>query len=196
MRRLPRLTQPVRYTGLYVFDFGDSVAVGYTADEIAVLLESGRYPDGKAYKIHRAYPDGRLEMKGVSNTRFRGEDGFFFYRRERSTAKEDFDELSRLADAAPPPCRCKLQLACVSGAAYQNVVAMIYPAEYGDEMSAWLSAIGYAGGDLVEAGVDQVTGYYGSTVTRLDQRQLCGTPDRTSRSAEEVLATTHLALQR
>jgi hypothetical protein len=196
MQRLPRLTEPVRYTGLYVFDFGDSVSVGYTADEIAVLLESGRYPTGRAYKIHRAYADGRLEMKGVSLTRLRGEDGLFFYRREPAAARGDYDELSRLADAAPPPCRCELQLARVSGAEYPNVVAIIYPAEHSDDISAWLTRIGYAGGDTVEAGISQLTCYYGLVVTRLDERQLRDTPDRISRSAEEVLATTHLAVQR
>ena len=193
---MPRLDDPVRYAGLYVFDFGDSVAVGYTAAEIAVLLESETYADGKAYKIHRAYPDGRLELKGVPAPRFRMEDGFFFYRSTPSAARGDFDELKRLADATPPPCRCKLHLATMPGATAPNVVALIYPAEYADEMSAWLERIGYAGGDLVEGGISQVTGYYESRATRLDQHQMWGTLDGTSRPADEVLATTHVAVQR
>jgi len=196
MHRLPKLPEPVRYTGLYVFDFGDSVAVGYTADEIAVLLESQKYADGKVYKIHRAYPDGRLELRGVSPLRFHMEDGFFFYRRDPAAARRDFEELKRLAQTTPPPCRCKLHLARMAGATIPDVVALIYPAEYGDEMSTWLKAIDYGGGDFVEGGISQVTGYYGSVVTRLDQHQLWGTLDRTSRSAQEVLATTHLAVQR
>jgi len=60
--RLPELESPEKYGGLYVFDFGEQVAVGYTADEIAVLLESQRYADGKAYRIHRAMPDGTIAV--------------------------------------------------------------------------------------------------------------------------------------
>ncbi len=196
MQPLPRLDDPVRYTGLYVFDFGDSVAVGYTATEIAVLLESERHAEGKAYKIHRAYPDGRLELKGVSPARFRVEDGFFFYRKDADVARQDFDELKRLADATPPPCRCRLHLASISGASHPNVVALIYPAEFSDEMSAWLKAIDYAGGDFVEGGPSQVAGYQEARATRLAEHQLWGTLDETSRSSEEVLATTHRAVQR
>ncbi len=196
MRGLPKLDEPVRYAGLYVFDFGDSVAVGYTAHEIGVLLESEKYADGKAYKIHRAYPDGRLELKGVSSVRFRAEDGFFFYRREASEARRDFDELKRLAETTQPPCRCKLHLAKIAGATTPDVVALIYPAEYGDEMSAWLEQVGYDGGDIVEGGPSQVTDYYQARTTRLDAHQMWGTLDETSRPAEEVLASTHLVVQR
>ena len=48
---LPKLVSPESYAGLYVFDFDGQVAVGYTADEIAVLLESERHADGKAYRL-------------------------------------------------------------------------------------------------------------------------------------------------
>lgn len=196
MRPLPRLTEPVRYAGLYVFDFGESVAVGYTADEIAVLLESEKYADGKVYKIQRAYPDGGLELRGIPTTRFRAEDGFFFYRRDPAAARHDFNDLKRRAGATLPPCRCKLHLARIRGASIPDVVALIYPAEYADEMSAWLGVIGYEGGDFVEGGISQVTDYYSSSVSRLDEHQMWGTLDRTSRSREEILATTHVAVQR
>ena len=38
--KLPELSSPARYQGLYVFDFGEWTAVGYTAEEIAALLET------------------------------------------------------------------------------------------------------------------------------------------------------------
>jgi hypothetical protein len=196
MQAMPTLTDPVRYTGLYVFDFGDSVAVGYTADEIVVLLESERYADGKVYRIEHAGPDGRLELKGVSPARFRTEDGFFFYRRDPAAARDDFEALKRLAEQTLPPCRCKAHLSRIEGAQMPDVVALIYPAEYCDEMSRWLKTIGYEGGDLVEGGPSQVSGYYASSVRRFDQVQLWGALDRTSRSADEVLATTHKVVQR
>ena len=40
---IPSLEQPERYSGLYVFDFGQWTAVGYTADEVERLLESEAY---------------------------------------------------------------------------------------------------------------------------------------------------------
>ena len=59
---LPKLQKPDKYIGLYIFDFGDHCAVGFTAPEIAELLESETYRHGKVYKIHRAYPNGTLEL--------------------------------------------------------------------------------------------------------------------------------------
>jgi len=196
MQGLPKLDNPVRYTGLYVVDFGESVAVGYTAAEVSVLMESGRYAEAKVYRIHRAYPDGRLELKGIPGSRFQAEDGFFFYRKDPAQARRDYDDLKRLAESIPPPCRAKLHLATLQGAVVPDVVVLIYPAEYCDEMSAWLTAIGYQGGDYVEGGISQVSSYYATGATRLDQHQLWGTLDETSRPAEEVLGATHVAVQR
>ena len=80
-----------KYVGLYVFDFGDQVAVGYTADEIAVLLESEKYADGKVYRIHRALPDGTMELQGVPREKFHCEDGLFFYRADDGQARQDLE---------------------------------------------------------------------------------------------------------
>ena len=38
--KLPKLERPDRYQGLYVFDFGDHAGVGFTAEEVAELLDS------------------------------------------------------------------------------------------------------------------------------------------------------------
>ena len=77
--KLPKLQKPDSYVGLYVVDFGDNTGVGFTAQEVAELFESERYKDCKAYKIHRAYPDGRLELKGVRRDIFQLEAGMFFF---------------------------------------------------------------------------------------------------------------------
>jgi len=194
--KLPQLTDPDRYAGLYVFDFGQQCAVGYTAAEIAVLLENERHRGGKVYKIHRAYPDGRLELAGVPTSRFLTEDGFFFYRRDPHQARDDYNRLLVLAEDRQPPCRAKLQLARLRGADIEHVVALIYPAEYNDQMSRWLLDGQYRGGDLVEGGVSQVTSYYQGEAELIERAQLWGVADGTSRPAAEVLATTHLAVQR
>lgn len=193
--RLPELKSPEKYGGLYVFDFGEQVAVGYTADEIAVLLESEKYAEGKVYRIHRALPDGTMELQGVSRERFQMEDGLLFHRGGEAEARADFDELLRLAADQRPPCRMKVHLARIGGAAAAASTVIIFPAEFTHSVSDWLTQIGYEGGDTVEGGPSQVTGYYASRVAVLDQRQLWPAASM-SRPAEEVLATTHLAVQR
>jgi len=91
--KLPELEKPEKYVGLYIFDFGDRAGVGFTAEEVAELLESEKYKDGKVYKIYKAYPDGRLEIKGVPSETFQLEAGMFFYSSELKTARRDFKEL-------------------------------------------------------------------------------------------------------
>ncbi|HQE30014.1 MAG TPA: hypothetical protein PL151_19870 [Phycisphaerae bacterium] len=204
--KLPELESPERYAGLYVFDFGDQTAVGYTAEEIAVLLESERYKDGKVYRIHRALPDGTMELQGVPRERFLSEEGMFFYRRDLDSARNDFAELDDLARRVAPPCRMKLQLARLAppgsdvagqsqatGETYMTV--LIYPAEYTHDVSKWLSDADFRGGDYVEGGISLVTNYYEMRATVLERRQLWPATGM-SRPAEEVLATTHLAIQR
>ncbi len=193
--KLPKVEAPERYTGLYVFDFGDQAAVGYTADEIAVLLESGRHRDGKVYRIHRALPDGTMELEGVPRARFEAEDGVFFYRADAAKARQDFQELSRLAEASSPPCRMKTHLARLEGEPVVHVTAMMFPAEYTHDVSAWLKEIGYRGGDYCEGGISQVTAYQACSATILERGQLHATGAQ-SRPAEEVLASTHLPVQR
>ncbi len=198
--KLPELEQPQNYAGLYVFDFGDQTAVGYTADEICVLLESEKYKDGKVYRIHRALPDGTMELQGMSRERFLAEEGMFFYQRDAEAAQEDFAELDRLAQQTPPPCRMKLNLARLErgpdgGKQELYATAIIYPAEHTHEVSKWLSDAEYHGGEHVEGGISMVTDYYAAPTTLLDKRQLWPASSK-SRPAEEVLATTHLQIQR
>ncbi len=193
--KLPALSSPEWYSGLYVFDFGHQVAVGYTADEIAVLLESERFADGKVYRIHRALPDGTLELKGVAPATFQREDGFLFYRADSAAAAADFRTLAERADGTPPPCRAKVHLARIAGASYPELTALIFPAEYAHDMAGWLDRIGFDGGDFVEGGPSQVTGYAESGATVLERAQLWPTGNMT-RSAEEVLASVDQAVQR
>ena len=76
------------------------------------------------------------------------------------------------------------------------VTALIYPAEYEDEIAAWLNATGYAGGDLAEGGSSHVTDYYAADKAILDRQQLWNQPAIPSRSADEVLRTVRQAVQR
>lgn len=194
---LPKFDQPDRYAGLYIFDFGDWTAAGYTAEEIAVLLESEQYSDGQVYKIHRVSPDGSMELRGISRNRFRMESGIFFYRNELNLAHNDYAALQRSAEKTPPPARTLLQLADRGGDANPRfVTALIYPAEYEDEISRWLIDLDFEGGDFVEGGISCVTNYHQEDKTILERTQLWSRRTLNSRSADEIFATVRRAVQR
>ena len=195
---LPRVEDPRRLQGLYVYDFGEWTAVGYTADEIAFLLEDKNHGGGKVYKIHRAWPDGRMELRGVSPKRFGLESGMFFYRGELEAAREDFETLRAAARETPPPCRAVLHVTerATEAGRHRFVTGLIFPAEYEDEIGGWLTAIGFYGGDLVEGGVSHVANHYEEQTEILDRQQLWSRSAIPSRSPEQVLASVRQAVQR
>jgi hypothetical protein len=193
--RLPPLRDPPQYAGLYVFDFGDHVSVGYTADEIRILLDSGRFRAGQAYRVHRAMPDGTIELLQVEHEALTREDGLLFYRHLVRDARRDFDQLVGLADNDPPPCRALAQLAKIHSAGPGYLTALIFPAESAGRISAWLEGIKFEGGDFVRGGPAEMSCYYGADPVVIDQREWAEAR-AASRSAQEVLATTDLAVQR
>ena len=192
--KLPKLENSDKYVGLYIFDFGDHVGVGFTAEEVAELLESERYKNGKVYKIHRAYPDGKLELKGVPAEKFQLEAGMFFYSDNLKTAESDFKRLVNLAIKTSPPCRAKVHLAKYNDAKF--VVVLIYPAEYDDEVGLWLLNGEYKTAGAAEGGVGVVQRYYDKRAEILDRHQLFGKSELISRTGGELLASLKLAVQR
>ena len=192
--QLPKLHQPNRYIGLYVVDFGEHTGVGFTAEEVAELFESQKYKNCKAYKIHKAYPDGRLELKGVRAEIFHLEAGMFFYCRDIETAKKAFKGLVGLAVKSSPPCRAKVHLAKYDDNKY--AVALIYPAEYDGEVSLWLSDGEYKTSGAAEGGIGAVQQYYDAKPQIIDRHQLFGKTEFEGRTGEELLAGIKLAVQR
>ena len=192
--KLPKLQKPERYVGLYIFDFGDHAGVGFTAQEVAELFESEKYKNGKVYKIHKAYPDGKLELKGIRAEVFQLEAGMFFYSSAPETARQDFKGLVNLAVKTAPPCRAKVHLAKYSNDKF--VAALIYPAEYDDEMSSWLLDGRYKTTGAAEGGVETVQRYYDVKPQILDRHQLFGKSELESRTGEKLLAGITLAIQR
>jgi len=192
--KLPKLQEPQKYIGLYIFDFGDHVGVGFTAEEIAELLESEKYRDGKVYRIHRAYPNGQLEIKGVPAQTFELEAGMFFFSGGLETAQRDFKALVSLAVRITPPCRAKVHLGKYDDEKY--VVALIYPAEYNDSVSSWLLDGEYKTSGAAEGGIEAVQRYYDQNVEILDRHQLFGTSEWISRTGEELLVSLKRAVQR
>jgi hypothetical protein len=192
--KLPKLEKPERYQGLYVFDFGDQAGVGFTAEEVSELLDSERHKHGKVYKIHRAYPDGRLELKGVPAERFQLEAGMFFYSADSATAQDDFKRLTDLAVRSAPPCRAKVHLVQYEDGRF--AVAAIYPAECDDEISRWLTLGEYRTAGEVEGGLGAVERYYQERPNVLDKHQLFGAGEIVSRTGEELMACVKQAVQR
>ena len=192
--KLPELKNSEKYVGLYVFDFGEQCGVGFTAEEVAELFESEKYKNCKAYKIHRAYPDGRLELKGVRPEIFQLEAGMFFYSNGLEIAKVNFKGLVNLAVKSAPPCRAKLHLARYTNEKF--VTAIVYPAEYDDQISAWLSDGDYKTTGAAEGGIEAVQRYYDYKPQILDRHQLFGKSENQSRSGAELLANLKLAIQR
>lgn len=192
--KLPKLQNTEKYIGLYIFDFGGHVGVGFTAEEVAELLESEKYKDGKVYKIHRAYPDGRLELKGVLAETFQLEAGMFFYSSDLDAARRDFKALVNLGVRMAPPCRAKVHLAKYGDGGF--VVALVYPAEYDAEVSSWLLDGQYKTSGVAEGGIGAVQRYYDRQAEILDRHQLFGKSELTSRTGVELLACVKLAVQR
>ncbi|MCA9242920.1 MAG: hypothetical protein KDA32_03105 [Phycisphaerales bacterium] len=195
--KLPAVDEPGRYQGLYLFDFGEWTSLGYTADEIAVLLEDPEYADGRVYKVHNATPDGRFELRGVSRERFNVESGMLFFRAERAAAEADYEALEALAAESGPPARAFVHLADRGEAAGPSryAVALVYPAELDDEFGRWLLDADYGGGDFVEGGPSVVANYYAERPTVMRRAQLWsrfGEP----RSADEIRETVRRAAQR
>jgi hypothetical protein len=191
---LQKLKNPQKYIGLYVFDFGDHTGVGFTAQEVAELFESQKYKNCKAYKIHKAYPDGKLELKGIRAEVFQLEAGMFFYSSNLKTARRDFKGLVNLAVKTAPHCRAKVHLA-----KYRNdkfAVALIYPAEYDDEISSWLLHGEYKTTGAAEAGIEAVQRYYDDKPSILNKHQLFAKSELISRTGEKLLVSVKLAFQR
>ncbi len=192
--KIAKLENAGRYVGLYVFDFGDYVSVGFTAQEVAELFESEHYKDGKAYKIYKAYPDGKVELKGIRAETFGLESGMFFYSSNIENSRKDFKGLVDLAVKAASPCRCKVHLAKYGEDKF--VVGIIYPAEYEEEISSWLLDGEYETSGAAEGGVGAVQRYYDDGPEILERSQLFCKSEFSSRSGEELLAGLKLAVQR
>lgn len=167
--KLPEIQEANKYVGLYVVDFGDHSGVGFTAVEVTELLDSERFADVHVYKIHRAYPDGKMELKGVLRETFSLETGMFFYADDEETARDDFARLVAWSQEQLPPSRCKVHLVQMDRA---YLAALIYPAEFDDEFSRWLLDGQYRTAGTAEGGINVVQGYYKKCPKILEQKQL------------------------
>lgn len=191
--KLPRIDKPQQYSGLYIVDFQDHCAVGLLAEEVAELLESEKYSHITIYKIHNAYPDGTLEIRGVRKEIFHLESGMFFYADSETAARQDYRRLTECPRQCEPPSRAKVHLAqFVSG---QYVTALIYPAEYEDEFSRWLLDCEYRTAGAAAGGIGSVEQYYRQNPRVLERTQFFNSKSVAFRG-EELLEAVRKAVVR
>ncbi len=190
--KLEKLENPQKYAGLYVVDFGDYTSVGFTAQEVQMLLESEKYSSIKVYKIHNAYPDGTLELRGVPNEIFNLESGMFFYSTNEFTARGDYKRLLNLTVTNELPANAKLHLTRLKEELY--VVALIYPAEADDDFAHLLLDKDYQTQGQIAGGISQVSGYYEAGGEVMERHQLLSSPQ--SKDLDALYASLKYAVQR
>ena len=201
---IPRLKHPERYKGLYVIEFTDkglvhgenTCCVGYTAEEVAMLMESETYRNSmKVYRIYNAYPDGRMELQAVPPEKFQLETGMFFYNRDLESARRDYEEIKDIADEQLP-CRARLFLGILpNDSRLRYVVGLTYPAEYDADISQWLLEHNLEPGEYADGGVSKLEAI-NRDARVIQSDQLRAVPSRRARSFEQIIATIGQAIQR
>ncbi len=193
---IPRLSHPQCYQGLYLFDFGDHVSVGYTAEEIEILLSHPEHCNGRAYRIHQASAAGELALRGLSGMDTQAREALLFFRSTPQAARRDFETLKQAALSSAPPTVLRWHLARDPALPLPEFTALIYAAVCSERVGRWLQNICFEGGDQVEGGARLAGDFEQSDCTRLEEVAIA--PDRRfhSRPAEVLLRDIHLPVQR
>jgi hypothetical protein len=194
--KLPPLKDPQRYVGLFVFDFGEWASVGYTAEEVGILLASPEHAAGAAFRIYRADESGHLELTGIKPDELQAEEIIIFARSSADRAGDDFNDLRKLAQTTPPPCNIRLELVDVPETDPSHIVGLLFPRHANPQVAQWLSDAGFAGGDVVMAGEHVRRLYHQSGASPVMSTVLPAGSDRRPRTPEEVLATVREPVQR
>ncbi len=192
--KLPTLHDPIRYTGLYVIDFGDHCGVGFAAEEVAEIVESENFRDVRVYKIHNVFPDGRMELVGRPRELFELEMAMLFYADDPEVAETDYGRLVDLAVRCAPPSRAKVQSACFSDGRF--VTALIFPAEYNEEFGRWLLDGDFRTAGPMEGGIEVCQRYYRHNPRILRRHQLWNSTALECLTGQELLEATHRVLIR
>lgn len=193
---IPAVVDPHRYEGLFVYDFGTHVSIGYTAGEVKILCQSEDHKKGSAYEIYRVNEQGGFELRGVLDRTLTEKEAICFLRSDPMAARRDFDAIRSTARRHPLPCSAELQLARLDSFEPSEVTALVYEAMKSTAVSKWLVLHAPNLGDTVKGGFNVFTSLTNATGERLEIAQLGGGTGAQSRSKEEVLGTTDQPLQR
>lgn len=193
---LPPIRNPQRYAGLYVYDFGEHVSVGYTAVEIRVLRESAAHRGGTAYEIYRVDENGAMELRGVLDDRLTQRESICLLRRDGSDARRDYDALREASERDPIGCAVEMQLAKLYAFDPPHVTALSYASSATSVVAGWLLIHAPGAGDEVAGGSDAHARLVASDGVRIASCELRTRTDFRDRSADEVLAQVDRTLQR
>jgi len=194
--KLPPLSHPERYVGLYVYDFKTHVSVGYTGVEIRYLRESAEFREGTAYEIYRVTEERGLELRGTLDQRLTAKEAMCFLRSDAKAARADYDMLIRGADEAPFPCAAEIVLAKVYAFEPPETSALIYPASVTHVVSGWLRGRQFSGGDRVVCGIDVHRQLVSTHAVGLASIHARTTIDYRDRTPDEVRKSVKLSVQR
>ena len=195
INKLPVLSDPEKYAGLYIFDFGNRVSVGYTAEEIEFLLAESKYAGGGVYKISRAFPDGKLEIRGVKPLAWNVTTGIVFWFEDHEETVKAFEQLKTQAITAGTPGEFSLSIIRSPGPEYPFAIIMRYFQELDEAIAAWLLKIEFQAGAFVEAGPRVITRVLTNS-TELVCERLGADTFRKSRTRDQVLSSVDLDIQR
>lgn len=194
--RLPFIANPEHYVGLYVYDFGTRVSVGYTAAEVRVLRESKTHRNGTAYEIYRVADNGGFELRGATDQRLSARDAICFLRADESAAKRDYENLLAAATRHPLPCLAELHLTTVADLRPPYVTGVVFPVAASAPISAWLGECADGLGDRVEGGAEALAMLTSANDAHASYCRLPTLIEYADRAAEKVLAAVERSVQR
>jgi len=192
--KLPAVSNPAQYTGLYVYDFGDHASIGYTAAEVRILLESPEHQGGTAYEIYRVNEFGGFELRGATPQRLAAMDAVVRLHPRGADARRDYELLRDHAEEVPIPAPLELHLARAYDFDPPDVVAMLFPQASASSVAAWLH--GLPGPGHIDAGPSAYVRYLQTSGMRVASCQLRSVLDYTERPVEAVLGAVDRPCQR
>ncbi len=194
--KLPPVRDPGKYAGLYVYDFGDHVSIGYTANEVRMLREFPEYRSGTAYEIYRVDECGGFELRGAAEDRLGVIEAMCFLRSSGADARRDYDALAAAAERCPIGANVEVVLAKVYDFNPPDVTAVMYTISSSLVVSSWLQTHMPDFSGTIEAGPDAHIKFIRSSGMRIATCQLTAPMDYSDRSIEVVKAHVGLAAQR
>jgi hypothetical protein len=194
--QLPPLRDPQRYAGLYAVQFAHGVAVGYTFDEVAIVLAEQAYCECPVYRIHRIDAAGRVELAGISARDLAGDECMIFASRDAAQASGDFAALRRLAAEDPLPCGVRIELIDLADLDPPHAVCLLYTKSASTMVAEWLLRAGFGGGDQVIGGAEATGIRRAASTVPIASSVLAARIAHAPRTREQVLASVHEPLQR
>ncbi|MBX3395335.1 MAG: hypothetical protein KF841_08200 [Phycisphaerae bacterium] len=137
--------------GRFVVRFRGATQQYLAAHEVLELLDQDAQAVQEIFRVHRAYPDGRLDLVGVAPVTFSDVDGILLLCETTLQARADYDALIAAAGRSPPPCRVEVRFAHTPHFDAPHVVALAFSAACGEGVAQWLAAVDFDSRSRVEA---------------------------------------------